>query len=1200
MKKGPQTPLSDMIHKEKYRLGGESFEEMVNRVSNHQKDDTLHYHSFREVMLDMRFLPGGRIQSSAGSPRKVTAFNCFVSPTLQDSFVTGDDSIMDVAKKAAQTMRMGGGIGYDFTPLRPRGDLIKTLDSKASGPVSFMEIFDAVCRTIASAGHRRGAQMGVLRCLSGDTLIHTLDGKKPIRDLVGTRPYVYACDAESRIPRIVQADKVFVSDTKRAMVRVLFDNGEYIDCTPDHRFMRVDGSYDEAQDLKLGDSLMAIHQYMTKWGNNWKQSIGCTKGRGRAEHRAVAEDILGAEINHTINVHHIDEDTLNNSPSNLEVLTRSEHAKNHASYLEKTRRKIAKDRKGKTLEKWLGEERGSAIRENMSKAKQKQADNLPIWNKGLTGENYKSHYKDGFNNQHSNHKVVSITPLKEEHDFVYDISLPKWHNFAANGVFVHNCDHPDIEEFIHAKQNTDRLTGFNISIAITDEFMQAVKDGTDFDLHWEGRVYKTIDARTLWDSIMRSTWEWAEPGVIFIDRVNQYDNLYYCEEISSTNPSMPAGTPVHTDKGVVPIESLEGDAFKVKSLDGTWADAKCFLSSMNAEVLEIDFGGGKKIQSTKEHKWPVLLNGRYVKVNASDLVIGDRIPSNRNEPMGHEVDSSLTYEDGLMAGLAFGDGSYNIRKDDGRAYLHYHFNKLDVELQEAVSSYFSQDIKVYDDEAVVYISKDDIVRQFVEKVGLSFGEKEGLPSKVWTSNDRFVGGFVDGLISSDGCVCPSNRKLIFTNKNENVVKEFATLLSFHGVLSSFRTSNTTLNDKTFKRTDLTLAHNSVKRFVNVFHLSCLRKQASLVELCEIDTRSNILTDHLEVKSISLVGRKKVWDISVYHDQHVFPTAWGYTGNCSEQPLPPNGACLLGSFNLTKYVDTIENGDRIFNFDRLKADIPIVVRAMDNVIDRTTYPLKEQEAEAKAKRRMGLGITGLANALESLDDGNKIRYGDDKFIWYTKQILQVLRDETYRASAMLANEKGSFPMFDAEKYLAGKFAQTLPKDVRSLIEIYGLRNSHLTSIAPTGTISFCADNVSSGIEPVFMYEYNRVVQTFDGPTEHKVEDYGKRVFGVKGKTTSECSADDHLNVLLACQPYIDSAISKTCNVNPEMPWEDFKDIYFKAWLGDAKGCTTFNPGGKRFGILNGEGTKDDAGDEEAGVNEGTACYIDETTGRKTCE
>jgi ribonucleoside-diphosphate reductase alpha chain len=326
-----------------------------------------------------------------------------------------------------------------------------------------------------------------------------------------------------------------------------------------------------------------------------------------------------------------------------------------------------------------------------------------------------------------------------------------------------------------------------------------------------------------------------------------------------------------------------------------------------------------------------------------------------------------------------------------------------------------------------------------------------------------------------------------------------------------------------------------------------------------------------------------------------------TNPCGEQPLPAYGACLLGSFNLTQYLPEMHEEKREFNFDKFKKDIVHVVRAMDNVIDRTIYPLKAQSDEAKNKRRMGLGITALANAGEMLG----YQYGDEDFMKWSEKVFACLRDHTYKASALLAKEKGAFPLY-REEYLKSNFIRTLPSSVKKLIREHGIRNSHLTSIAPTGTISLVADNISSGIEPVFSYAYDRTIQTFEGPKIEKVEDYAY-ARGIKGRDANTITVQEHLAVLLLAQHYIDSACSKTCNVGDEVDYESFKQVYVDAWKGGAKGCTTFRLSGKRFGILNTsseetvETKEKDTSTIENSAEEikAEACFIDPQTGQKEC-
>jgi len=562
---GPTLPISQELHKTKYRQDGESFREFAARVADALADSSDHFDKLRDAIERQRVLFAGRVQAAVGSARRVTPFNCFVMDSIPDSM----DGIMRVAAEAAETMRRGGGVGYDFSTLRPKGDIITTMGSPSSGPVSFMAIYDALCRTIMSAGMRRGAMMGVLR-----------------------------------------------------------------------------------------------------------------------------------------------------------------------------------------------------------------------------------------------------------------------------------VDHPDIEEFIRCKQSGDALNQFNISIGITDDFMRAVQFDTDFGLAFDGRVYKAVRARALWDEIMRSNWDWAEPGVLFIDNINRGNNLRYIETIAASNP------------------------------------------------------------------------------------------------------------------------------------------------------------------------------------------------------------------------------------------------------------------------------------------------------------------------------------------------------CAEQPLPPYGACLLGSLNLVKYLEKGDTLIPVFNQIKFIADIQEMVRALDNVIDDAIYPLPEQQIEACNKRRLGIGVTGTANMIEAVG----FPYGSTGYIQMQEVVLRLLRDTAYRTSVELAKEKGAFPLYN-EKYLDSLFVRSLPPSIIDGIKEHGIRNSHLLSIAPTGTISLTADNVSSGIEPVFALSTSRVIQMETGPVTEVIEDYGKRVFGISGKTAANCSVQDHLRVLLSATKFVDSAVSKTCNVGEDVPWDEFKDIYMEAWKGGAKGCTTFRPAGKRYGILNAQPRSEE--------NEGAACYIDPATGQKDC-
>ncbi|MEM9269110.1 MAG: adenosylcobalamin-dependent ribonucleoside-diphosphate reductase, partial [Pseudomonadota bacterium] len=289
-----------------------------------------------------------------------------------------------------------------------------------------------------------------------------------------------------------------------------------------------------------------------------------------------------------------------------------------------------------------------------------------------------------------------------------------------------------------------------------------------------------------------------------------------------------------------------------------------------------------------------------------------------------------------------------------------------------------------------------------------------------------------------------------------------------------------------------------------------------------------------------------------------------TNPCGEQPLPPYGACLLGSINLARLVaDPFGDGAKL-NETALDDLVATAVRMMDNVVDASRFPLPQQEAEAQAKRRIGLGVTGLADALLMVG----LRYGSEEAARQAEHWLERIARAAYLASAHLAAEKGAFPLFDQEKYLAGQTMTAMPQDVRDAVAEHGIRNALLTSIAPTGTISLYAGNVSSGIEPVFAYSYTRKVLQKDGSrVEEEVVDYAVQVWRdlhgdaplpdhfVNAQTLPPL---DHVRMQAAAQRWVDSSISKTINCPEDISFEAFKDVYMAAWDQGCKGCTTYRP------------------------------------------
>src|SRR3954468_17811677 len=306
-----------------------------------------------------------------------------------------------------------------------------------------------------------------------------------------------------------------------------------------------------------------------------------------------------------------------------------------------------------------------------------------------------------------------------------------------------------------------------------------------------------------------------------------------------------------------------------------------------------------------------------------------------------------------------------------------------------------------------------------------------------------------------------------------------------------------------------------------------------------------------------------------------------TNPCAEQPLPPYGCCCLGSIDLTKYVREPFSDKARFDFEHFGKTVEVSVRMLDNVLDVTAWPLDQQRKEAMAKRRVGLGFTGLGDALIML----RHRYETNEARAMAARIAQSMRDHAYQASADLAKERGAFPLFNADLYLSGtSFATRLPEEVKTVIRKNGLRNSHLLSIAPTGTISLAfADNASNGIEPPFSWTYTRKKRMADGTLqEFPVEDHAWRRYKAVGGdvdalppyfvTALEISAASHEQMVAAVAPFVDTSISKTVNVPEDYPYADFQDLYLKAWKSGLKGLATYRPNKILGSVLSVNSTK----------------------------
>lgn len=298
--------------------------------------------------------------------------------------------------------------------------------------------------------------------------------------------------------------------------------------------------------------------------------------------------------------------------------------------------------------------------------------------------------------------------------------------------------------------------------------------------------------------------------------------------------------------------------------------------------------------------------------------------------------------------------------------------------------------------------------------------------------------------------------------------------------------------------------------------------------------------------------------NLYYCEHI-----DTTNPCSEQPLPPHGLCTLGSFNWIMYVYS-QDGQWLFDKFTFIKDIYTFVEVYDNIFDEAVYAIPEHRKEALSKRRIGLGATGIANAIELLL-GRK-SYGSAKFCNILDDLCSILTNTAYEASVKLAKKRGPFPLFHRDKYMKSKFVERLPQRLQNDIYNYGIRNSHLISYAPCGTISQCAGNVSSGVEPIFYHSVDRDVFMKNDKIKVTLNDFNVRHYNFKGKTLEDCSVSDHLNVAAVIQHYCDSSISKTVNVAADCPYEEYEQIYWKAYQMGLKGITVFRPTELRGAVI----------------------------------
>ena len=955
----PAQPISLDVLREKYLKAGETsadaIYQRVARALASVEAPALRdkYEALFLANLQAGAIGAGRIMSAAGTDIKATLINCFVQPVgdcIQGVDDEGFPGIYEALREAAETMRRGGGVGYDFSRIRPRGAYVKGTASMASGPCSYMNVFDQSCSTVESAGARRGAQMGVLR-----------------------------------------------------------------------------------------------------------------------------------------------------------------------------------------------------------------------------------------------------------------------------------IDHPDVHEFITAKRTPGRWNNFNVSVGVSDAFIHAVQNDQPWELvHTSAPgaaaieqgarqradglwVYATVQAQALWDTIMLSAYDFAEPGILFLGRINEDNNLHYCEDIAATNPCVTGDTWVLTTQGPAQVMDLVGRPFTAVVNGHAYAvQSHGFFKTGTKPVLQLCTQEGHALRLTADHRVRrVARKTRYCLevewIEAVKLQAGDEILLHDHRSFdGWE--GAGTREQGYLLGLLIGDGTLTADKavisvwaPELKAVGHcaavYAASGANGIIQAAMAAASTLPHRVdFKGFQRPLAGRGEVrmasaaLRQLAGVLGMGPGHKT-ITSAMERQSSDFAQGLLTGLFDADGSVQGTQEKGVSVRLAQSDVTLLQTvqrMLLRLGVASTLYRNRRpaavrSLPDghggqqpyATLAQHELVISGDSLQVFADRvgFHdtLKSGRLEDGLAQYCRSLNRERFIAT---VHSLTDAGIEDVYDVTVA-DVHAFDANGLVVHNCGEQPLPSYGCCDLGPVILTRFVRHPFGlgGEASFDFESFTQAVALQVRALDNVLDVTYWPLPQQRDEAMAKRRIGVGFTGMGNTLAMLC----VRYDRPEGRAMAVRIAQAMRDAAYTASVELAREKGAFPKFLAEPYLAqGTFASRLPDAIKAAIRQHGMRNSHLLSIAPTGTVSLAfADNASNGIEPPFSWMYKRKKREADGSTsEYAVEDHAWRLYRELGGDVNALpdyfvsalvmSAQEHIAMMEAVQPFVDTAISKTVNIPADYPYSDFKNLYLQAWRAGLKGLATYRP------------------------------------------
>ncbi|HEV2229101.1 MAG TPA: LAGLIDADG family homing endonuclease [Steroidobacteraceae bacterium] len=757
---------------------------------------------------------------------------------------------------------------------------------------------------------------------------------------------------------------------------------------------------------------------------------------------------------------------------------------------------------------------------------------------------------------------------------------------AQMGTF--DVGHPDVMEFIRAKRDAGRLRQFNLSLLITDEFMQAVREDREWKLafpltlrefeaerpdlgdarkfvwrEWsihegyvvneEGlvacKVYKTLPARRMWDVIMTSTYDFAEPGFILIDRVNEMNNNWWCENIRATNPCVTADTRLATSYGMVPIGELAAAGAEIHATvdrralgegPGTAVRAAvpAFMTSWSADVYRVETEDGYEIKATDWHDFYTTRG----KIKLKDLKAGDELLVQSGKG---QFGSRGSGELGTLLGLLTGDGHFTGGGEETAAVVSLRggdrsfVQEVVAQINALISGWagHARDCRVgargVPQRNMVMI-RSVLLARALEQYGFTARTKVQVPEVVWRGTEGCVRGYLRGLFQTDGTVSTSGRQstrcsVRLASSYPSLLKDVQVLLANFGIFCRVLKRRTAgrrlLPDGQGGRPpcdreadyELIVDGQSRERFMSEIGFITERRNSKYAGWVAGKAPGRAQRFVSRVKAITHVGKEAVFDTTqADHNTVIFNGL--VTGQCGEQPLPPYGSCLLGSVNLTRFVRHAFTDFAEFDWNEYREVVKVFTRMLDNVVEVNGLPLEKQREEILRKRRHGMGFLGLGSTMTLL----RMKYGSPEAVQFTEDVSREMALAGWEAALELAREKGPAPIMNEEftvtkemlrkrpemvrdgwrpgakiagRLLHAKYsrymqrvAEVAPRLAHELAET-GARFTHHSSIAPTGTISLSlANNASNGIEPSFAHHYFRNVIREGKKSKEKVDVY----------------------------------------------------------------------------------------------------------------